>query len=346
GNPDISAEVSTKMNLGLDLGLFDALSLSVDIFDEKVENMVVGAFSTIPLYQGIPLGNYPQVNAGDFENKGYEVTANYIKRFNSDLSVSLGGMYSYAKNTIISWNEALRTEDYAYRKWEEGYSFGQEFGYLVDYSNGNGFFNTQAELDNNTLEYGFGTPRLGDLKYQDLNGDNKIDERDKAPLGNGTIPRVTYGISGGITYKAFDLRFLFQGIGEYSTIIGGMGVWETDFDGVYGSQFREARTLERFHNGKSINYPALSLAKAVNHEPSYYFEYGRSYIRLKNLEIGYTLPTSLSQKIRSNHARLILSGQNLLTWDNMKTEDFGPEGGGYAGFPVYRVYNLGLSVEF
>ena len=346
GNPDISAEVSTKMNLGLDLGLFDALSLSVDVFDEKVENMVVGAFATIPLYQGIPLGNYPQVNAGDFENKGYEVTANYIKHFNSDFSVSLGGMYSYAKNTIISWNEALRTEDYAYRKWEEGYSFGQEFGYLVDYSNGNGFFNTQAELDNNTLEYGFGTPRLGDLKYQDLNGDNKIDERDKAPIGNGTIPRVTYGISGEITYKAFDLSFLFQGIGDYSTIIGGMGVWETDFDGVYGSLHREAWTPERFQNGESINYPALSLAKTVNHEPSDYFRYDRSYIRLKNLEIGYTLPTSVSRKIKSNHARLILSGQNLLTWDNMKTEDFGPEGGGYAGFPVYRVYNLGLSVEF
>lgn len=346
GNPDIKAEVSTKMNLGFDLGLFNALSLSVDLFDEKVDNMVVGAFSTIPLYQGIPLSNYPQVNAGDFENKGYEVTAHYAKQFASDFSVSLGGTYSYANNTIIRWNEGLRTEDYAYRKWEEGYSFGQEFGYLVDYSNGNGFFNTQSELDNSNLEYGFGEPRLGDLKYQDLNSDGKIDERDKAPIGNGTIPRVTYGISGGMTYKAFDLSFLFQGIGEYSTIIGGMGVWETDFDGVYGSLHREAWTQQRFENGEVINYPALSLARTVNHEPSNYFQYDRSYIRLKNLEIGYNLPRSISRKIKSDHARLILSGQNLLTWDKMKTEDFGPEGGGYAGFPVYRVYNLGLSVEF
>jgi TonB-linked SusC/RagA family outer membrane protein len=346
GNPDIQAEVSTKKNLGIDLGLFNAFSLSVDLFDEKMENMVVGAFATIPLYQGIPLENYPQVNAGEFENKGYEITANYTKHFSSDFSVFVGGMYGYAKNTLIKWNEALRTEDYAYRKWQEGYSFGQEFGYLVDYSNGNGFFNTQSELDNSNMEYAFGEPRLGDLKYQDLNGDQKIDERDKAPIGNGTIPRVTYGISGGITYKNFDLNVLLQGVGSYSTMIGGMGVWETDFDGVYGSLHRSAWTQERFENGEIITYPSLSLGKSVNHESSDYFNYDRSYIRLKNLELGYTLPSAISRRIKSDHVRINVSGQNLLTWDKMKSKDFGPEGDGYSGFPVYRVYNIGLSVQF
>lgn len=346
GNPALTAEVSKKKNIGLDFGLLDALSLSVDYFDEKVDNMVVSAFSTIPRYQGIPLENYPQVNEGIFKNEGFELSAHYTKQLSPDLSFSVGGMYSYAKNTIIKWNEALRTEDYAYRKWEEGYSFGQEFGYLVDYSNGNGFFNSPTELADNALVYDFGEPRLGDLKYRDLNGDNKIDERDKAPIGDGALPRVSYAFSGGFNYKAFELNFLFQGIGQYASIIGGMGVWETDYDGVFGALHRQAWTQERFESGEAIDYPALSLAKTVNHEPSDFFKFDRSYLRLKNIEMAYTLPRKFSRKIKSTNAKLILSGQNLLTWDKMKSKDFGPEGGGYAGFPVYRVYNLGLSIHF
>jgi hypothetical protein len=147
GNPNIQAEVSTKANFGLDLGLFNSITFSADIFKEKMENMVVGAVSTIPSYQGIPLSNYPRLNQGIFENKGYELTLRYDKRLNDKLSFYVEGMFSKNHNTIISWNEAQRTEDFQYRLREEGYSYGQQFGYLVDYSQGNGFFNSQAEID-------------------------------------------------------------------------------------------------------------------------------------------------------------------------------------------------------
>ena len=196
------------------------------------------------------------------------------------------------------------------------------------------------------LSYGFGIPRVGDLIYKDLNSDGKIDERDYAPIGNGVIPRTTYALSGGITYKAFDINFLFQGVGDYASLIGGTGIWETEFDGIFGSMHQNAWTAERYANDQPITWPALSLAKSVNHEPSDFVNFDRSYIRLKNLEIGYTLPLALSKVFRSDHTKVLLSGQNLLTWDKMKTSDFGPEGGGYSGFPVYRVYNLGLSVTF
>src|SRR3546814_3068933 len=109
--------------------------------------------------------------------------------------------------------------------------------------------NTAEELANSDLKYDFGTPRVGDLKYQDLNGDGSIDERDKAPIGYGAIPRIVYGISGGITFRSFDLNFLFQGLGQYSTMMGGMGIWETDYDGVFGSLHRKAWTPERYQNG-------------------------------------------------------------------------------------------------
>lgn len=346
GNPNIQAEVSTKQNAGIDLGLFKSFSLSVDVFKEKMDNMVVNAFATIPLYQGIPLQFYPQTNTGIFENKGYEISLNYNKEINRDFSFSAGAMISHAKNKVVSVNEALRTDDYPYRKWEEGYSFGQQFGYLVDYSNGNGFFNTDAELTGSTLEYGFGTPRLGDLKYQDLNGDNKIDDRDKAPLGSGGMPKHVYSFSGGLRYKSFDLNVLFQGLGKMESLITGQGVFETDFDGVFGALHRNAWTKERYESGAEITSPALSLAKSVNHEASDYYLYNRSYLRLKNLEIGYTLPFRLSKLISTEKIRLLLSGQNLITWDKMKSSDFGPEGGGYAAFPVYRVYNIGVNVIF
>ncbi len=123
-------------------------------------------------------------------------------------------MLSYAQNKIISWNEARKTEDYALSQMGRGYAFGQLFGYKVDNSNGNGFFNSQQEIDNSNLAYSFGTPRPGDLRYRDLNADGKIDERDKAPVGTGVLPKVIYGISGGLTYKNFDLSLLFRELGN------------------------------------------------------------------------------------------------------------------------------------
>jgi len=305
----------------------------------------VSAYSTIPLYQGVPLNNYPKTNTGTFENKGYDISVNYAKSINKDWSVSLGGMFSYAKNTIISWNEAVKTEDYAYRKREEGFSYGQSFGYLVDYSNGNGFFNSESEIENSNLEYDFGNIRVGDLKYQDLNNDGSIDERDMAPIGNGSIPRITYAISGGLNYKSFGLSLLFQGIGDYSTIYDGTGVYETSYDGVFGALHANAWTEESYQNGEKITSPALSLSKSVSHEANDYYNYNRSYLRLKNAELTYTLPERLTKVISASSAKIILSGQNLITWDKMKSDDFGPEGS-YSSFPVYRVYNIGVSVTF
>jgi len=345
GNPNIQAEVSTKQNLGLDMGLFNALSVTVDVFKEQMDNMIVSAVSTVPLYQGVPLANYPQSNVGIFKNKGYEITADYNKMINHNLTISVGGAFSYAKNTLIKVNEPVKSADYTYRKVQEGYSYGQEFGYLVDYSKGNGFFNTQAELNSNTLVYGFGTPRLGDLKYQDLNKDGKIDERDKAPIGYGALPLVTYALRGSATYKSFDLSLIFQGVGKYSTIYSGQGVYETDYDGVFGSLHKNAWTPERYSTGAKITAPALSLAQTVNQQSSNYYNYDRSYLRLKNLQLAYTLPASIAKSISVARVRVLLSGQNLITWDKMKSKDFGPEGS-YTTFPVYRVYNLGVNVSF
>lgn len=344
-NPYISAEVIKKQNYGIDFGIFNSLNLSVDVFKERMDNMIVNPASIIPSYQGIPLNYYPSTNSGSFENKGYEIELNYEKEVDKDWTIRLGGFFSDAKNKQINTYEAEKGEEYVYRHWNDGFPAGQVFGYLVDYSNGNGFFNFQGEIDHSGLTYAMGTPRVGDLKYKDLNGDGRIGEEDKAPLGTGTVPRQYYGISGGFSYKSFDVNFLLQGVGKWESVFTGTGVWENQLDGIYGSLHRNAWTEERFANGDKITSPALSLSKSVNHEWSDYYLYDRSYLRFKNLEIAYTLPLKVSKRIAASRIKIILSGQNLLTWDHMKSDDFGPEGS-YTSLPVYRVYNLGVNIQF
>ncbi|MCD2425063.1 SusC/RagA family TonB-linked outer membrane protein [Niabella pedocola] len=346
-NPDIMAEVSTKKNVGIDLGLLNMITINADIFNERMENMVVGATGTIPAYQGFPLNEYPQLNEGIFENKGYEVSISFRKQLNPDLGFSIGGMYSYASNKVISINEAAQTEDYVYRKRTEGFSVGQLWGYLVDRSNGNGFFNTPEELAANKLAYDrVGKPRLGDLKYIDLNNDGIIDEKDQAPIGTGAIPRAMYAFNGAVNFRSFELNLLFQGTGTYTTIENGMGVYETSNDGVFGSLHRNAWTAERYQNGELITAPALSLTASSSHQGSDYYTTNRAYLRLKNAELSYVLPSRAARFIGAQHIRLLVSGQNLITWDQMRSDDYGPEGGGFSGFPVYRVYNMGVKVTF
>ncbi|MBZ4189903.1 SusC/RagA family TonB-linked outer membrane protein [Niabella beijingensis] len=346
-NPDITAETSVKRNLGIDLGLFNAVTVSADLFHERMEDMVVGATGTIPAYQGVPLAGYPQLNSGIFENKGYEISISFKKQLKKDLGFMIGGMYSYAKNTVISVNEATLTSDYVYRKKQEGYSVGQVWGYLVDKSNGNGYFNTPEELNGNQLDHTrVGNPRLGDLKYTDLNHDGIIDDRDVAPIGTGALPRVVYAFNGGINFRSFELNFLFQGSGQYQTIESGMGVYETFNDGVFGSLHRNAWTPERYQSGAPITAPALSLTSSSSHQPSDYYITDRSYLRLKNAELSYALPRAVLNAMHIQQVKLLLSGQNLITWDKMRSDDYGPEGGGYSGFPVYRVYNIGIKVTF
>lgn len=345
GNPDIAAEISKKLNVGVDIGLFDNLTLSVDYFKDRMDNMVISSSASLPTYQGVPMAALPMVNTGVFENKGYEIGLNFSRQIGRDWSLSLGGSLLYAENKIINGGEVLKDADYAYRNWSDGYPYGQEFGYLVNRDNGNGFYNSAEEIAADGLTYEI-APRVGDLRYMDLNHDGIINEKDKAPIGSGAVPKYYYSFYGELKWKSFDLSILFQGIGKYSTTFSGAGVYEYDLDGVFGSLHRNAWTQERYDSGQRIDYPALSTQKNSNHETNSFFLYNRSYLRLKNVEIGYTLPAKWARAISAENLRISVSGQNLLTWDKMKSGDFGPEGTGYLSVPVYRLYNIRLSMNF
>lgn len=345
GNPSLSAEKMKKQNYGFDLGLFHQLSLSFDWYRSVCDNMLVSSSGTIPEYQGVTMANYPKTNWGRMENQGFEIEALYEKQIR-DWSFYVGGSFSYNRNKVIDVNEAPYSSDYAYRHRTEGYSSGQLWGYLIDYSNGNGMFNFQDELDASGLTYSFGTPRVGDFIYRDLNGDKVIDEKDMAPIGYSRLPRETYTITAGFKWKGLEVSILFQGVEQCSAVMSGVGVYENAYQGVFNDIHRHAWTPERWNNGERIGYPALSLNESTNHVSNNFFVWDTSFLRLKNAEIAYTLPQRLSRKIGAEHIRFSLSGQNLLTFDNMRSKYIDPEVGTLGDFQPYRIYNLGVSVTF
>jgi hypothetical protein len=345
GNPNLRAEKTKKTNLGLDFGLFNLVSLSVDVFKEKLNNAVISSTSLVPSYQGVALSSYPSTNAGSYENKGYEVELSVGKSFKDGFEFNLGGYVAYNKDKVINDGEISKGSDYAYPYHDRGFSYGQVFGYVVDRKNGNGFYNFKSEI-NNGPTYSFGTPRVGDLKYKDLNNDGVIDAKDQAPITYGALPNYTFGINGLVKYKSFDLSFLFQGVARWNSVYSGLGVWENNYDGSFGSLHKNAWTEDRWNNDEKITSPALSTQTSTNQQVSEYYVYNRSYVRLKNLEFGYTLPLNVTKHFGIEKLRFVLNGQNLLTWDHMKSKDFGPEADSYQSVPVYRVYNIGVRATF
>jgi TonB-linked SusC/RagA family outer membrane protein len=344
-NPELKPEISVKQNYGVDVTLFNCLSLTADVFREKMSNMVSTATAVTPSYQGIPLEYFPRTNTGVFENKGYEFSVDFEKKIGKDFTFGVGGWLAHAENKVINNDESELADDYAYRKRQEGYSVGQNFGYLVDDHNGNGFFNSRQELEESNLVYEIGSPRVGDLKYYDLNSDGIINDKDRVPLGHGLIPRYYYAFHARADYRNFDLKILFQGIGDYYGIDTWTGRVEYTYEGVYSEWHKNAWTAERYAAGEKITYPALSTVVNSNHVGNSFFLEDKSYLRLKNLEIGYTFPTHISRLIRAEKIRLSLSGQNLFTWDKLTTDEYGPEGN-YLSIPVYKLYNIGLSIKF
>lgn len=345
GNPGLSAEKMKKQNYGFDLGLFHQLTISFDWYKSLCDNMLVSSSGTIPSYQGVALGNYPKTNGGRMENQGYEIEAMYAKQI-GEWAFNVGGSFSYNRNKVISVNEAPYNSDYAYRNRTEGYSSGQIWGYLIDYSNGNGMFNFQDELDASELSYSFGTPRVGDFIYRDLNGDKVIDEKDMAPIGYSRLPREAYSITAGFKWKGLEVSLLFQGVGKASVAMSGTGIFENAYQGVFSDIHRNAWTPERWNSGARIDYPALSLNESTNHVTNSFFVWDASFFRLKNVEISYTLPQRISRKIGAENIRFSLSGQNLFTVDNMRSKYIDPEVGTLCDFQPYRVYNLGVSITF
>ncbi|GAB6394588.1 MAG: SusC/RagA family TonB-linked outer membrane protein [Bacteroidales bacterium] len=346
GNEKIQWEVAEKKNVGLDVELFKTISLTADFYNEYRDKILISR-NTVPVLQGVPLENIPKVNLGVVDNRGFETELTYQKIFNKDFSMTVKGNFAYNENKVNFADEVPYGEDYVYRYRQTGFSIGQKFGYLIDYSNGNGYINTAEELALlPTYDVGGGTPRLGDFKYLDLNNDGVINDRDQVPIGYPDVPQITYGLSGTLNYRDFDLSFLFTGIANSSYYMTGFGVTEFGIVGFYSGWHKQAWTPERYAAGDEILYPALSLTTGVSQQRNNVFIMNRSFVRLKNLEIGYKLPGRIIKPLSLQSARFYINGNNLWTWKKYPVDTVDPEQEGNLVYGLTRMINFGINVVF
>ena len=347
GNPNIFYEKSFQQNYGIDLTLFNAFGLTFDYWKTKQTDMAVQDHS-ISAIRGITSENLPYENLGQMENKGFDAELSYFKKMKSGLTLTVKGNMGYNRNIVLDVRELNRAGSgyyYPYRK--TGYAVGQRFGYLIDYSNGNGYYNSQTEINQRGLRFSGISPRPGDFMYQDLNNDGIIDERDLAPADNTqALPTFAYGSSVQIEYKNFDFYLQLQGVSGTAAFYGGCGIYENAYQGVYTDLHRTAWTPERYANNESIGYPALTTGSSSSLAPNNFFYSKNNYMRIRSLVIGYTLPQTWAGKLKMEKIRFYLSGSNLLTFTSLKFKHLDPEQYTYASYPLYRTFNIGLNLKF
>ena len=347
GNAYLTWELAQKYNAGMDVHIIQDFKASFDVFRENRSQILLSR-SSVPSFQGVPSGNIPRVNLGEMENKGFEVELSYTKEVLSDMLVEVRGNFGYNKNKILKFDEVPRDDTYYYKHRTEGFPYGQSWGYEIDWNQDGGYWTPETLADPNRIPYSFGTPRPGDFVYKDLNGDGIIDDRDQAPIGYGSIPRITWGAAASMQYKDFDIYIFFQGLGQYHTNYSSNGgVVENLYRGTYFPYHYTAWTQERWLNDDKITYPSLSSLQNTNHRANSFFVMNRSFTRFKNAEIGYTLPPNLLRVAGISKMRIYVSGQNIFIWSpKFRLTHLDPENDNSVDYPQTRNFSFGTSITF
>lgn len=337
GNPNVTWERARKADIGLDIALFDnRLRITGDVFFERRENILTNplTISDIAGVEALPL-----INAGIVDNKGFELEVEYRKH-HRDYGYFVKANFSYARNKIIDMTEP----DYVGREWQEneGRRIGELWGLTAV-----GLFESEEDIENSPRQM-YGEVQPGDIKYKDLNGDNVIDSKDEGFLGKIDKPDKVFGLSLGGNYKGLDCSILLQGAaGGYVWYTGEM-IWpfarfSNILADVKGNYWSKNNTPAQ---NAAAEYPRMvSDSNPNNYQNSSYWLKSTDYLRLKNVEIGYTLPKPFVQRLGVANARIYLSGENLLTFDHLKI--FDPEmPHGSGNYPQQKIYNLGINLTF
>jgi TonB-linked SusC/RagA family outer membrane protein len=328
-NPALTWEKCLKTNAGIDFTFFkDRLSGSFDYFFEKNEDILIQNAIT-SMY-----GASAYMPEGKFENKGYEFQLGWNDRV-QDFDYFIRFNYSFAENKIIYRNEQYHDYPWMY---QTGNALDTRFGYVFDR-----FYTENDDMKALPDQSLLGGQQPGDLKYKDLNGDGKIDENDREAIGNPKLPATNYGIGFGGQYKGLDFNVLFHGTGGSTLLYSGYTYW--DFHNKIGNVLEHHLDRWQPGDGQSAGYPRLSLANTNNYETSSYWVKDNSFFRLKYVEIGYTLPVQISQKVGISKARIFVNGNNLYCWDKVGGVDPELADGGMA-FPIQRTFSVGFNIGF
>ncbi len=338
GNPDLKWETTRQLDFGLDLAFFNgSLKATVDYFYKTTDNMLV----QVPVPNTLGLPNTPWMNAGSVSNKGIEVTLGYDGSIGKDFRYNINGNISTYKNKVKSLGSGknipgknIHLGYYTYTMTEPGEPIGYYYGYKMD-----GVFQTQEEIDAyaNNGQIVMPNAKPGDLKFVDLNKDGKIDDEDRTKIGN-PHPDFTFGLTLGAEYKGFDFSAFFQGsvgndilnILKYD-IYGGVGWYNAPKD-----------ILTKFWNGPGSTNEnfGIDTNSRMNRDMSEWYVEDGSYVRLKNLQIGYTIPAAITKKITINNLRVFVAAQNLFTITGYSGLD--PEIGELNSNPQYKGVDMGF----
>lgn len=344
-NPAITWEIARKMNLGLELSLFGKIDILADFYTESRKN-ILQTRTDIPATMGLPTSLTPQANVGKASGKGVDLSVDLNHYFNKDFWMTGRLNFTYATS---NW-EIYEEPDNSLTPWLSRVNtpVNQTWGYVAERL----FVDEQDVLNSPTQS--FGNYMGGDIKYRDINGDDKVTELDKVPIGYPTTPEIIYGFGLSTGYKNFDFSFFFQGLGRESFWID---AYKTspflDTDGNNGIVSKNALLKVYADNHWSEDnrdvralWPRLTTTELKNNtETSTWFMRDGSFLRLKSLEFGYTIPDHLLKKLYISNLRLYLSGTNLLTFSKFKLWDPEMAGEGLK-YPIQRVVNLGIQLSF
>lgn len=338
-------EVAKKHNLGFDMNVLGNLfSFRLDVFKDTREKIFKRREHLADMV-GVP--SRPWANVGKMESRGFDGQFNFFKRINK-VDFTLRGNVTYSKNKVLEFDEEANNLPY---RMVQGFRYEQARG-LVDL----GLFQSYEEIRNSPKQM-FGEYMPGDVKYKDVNGDGIINDDDVVPIGASRVPSMIYGFGFSVVWKGFDVNIHLQGAGSSSYFINGPSVYPFA-EGGWGNVLTDLGDPKNRWISKEISgdpatenpnakYPRLSYGgSGNNYRTSTYWLRDGAYLRLKNVELGYTLPSKLMSSIHVNKARVYVMGYNLAVWDSLKIWD--PELGSGDGmrYPISKTITLGLNVNF
>lgn len=344
-NPEITWETSTQKNIALEIGLFNKVNIIAEYYTQIRKNILMTR-SSIPVTMGFsaPI----RANVGEASGKGTDISLEYSENFNNGMWLQARGNLTYAVSNFRVFEEPEYPEAYRSRV---GHSLSQTFGYIAER-----LFVDDEEAANSPKQ-NFGVYGGGDIKYTDVNRDGQITQADIVPIGNPTTPEVVYGFGFSAGYKGFDMSAFFQGLANESfwiDVAATSPFASYRYDGEVINKQLSNQVLKAYadsywsEDNRDIYalWPRLSPnVNGNNAQTSTWFMRDGSFLRLKQVEVGYTLPKKLMDKIHTSNFRIYLNASNLLNFSKFKLWDV-EMGGGGLGYPIQRVFNLGLNVNF
>lgn len=341
-DPYITWELSRKLNVGLELNLMNSLEVQVDYFRDN-KSRILQKREDLPSTMGLQA--HPRANIGEAFGSGFEVSIDYNKQFNKDLWLLFRGNFTYASSEYRVYEEPA----YLDTPWRShvGHKLSQEWGYIAER-----LFLDEEEVKNSPVQE-FGDYGAGDIKYKDINMDGRINENDKVPIGHPKSPEIIYGFGPSFGYKNFDFSCFFQGSARSSFWInpGAIAPFVKNGDVVGENNRALMQEIVDSHWSEENRdvfafWPRLSAEHVSNNEQtSTWWMRDGSFLRLKNVEVGYTFPKDWMRAIHVANLRVYASGSNICQWRKFKMWD--PEQAGNAfNYPLQRVINFGVNVEF